>query len=393
MMKKFIEGSMAVAEAVKVCRPHVISAYPITPQTHIVENLSQFVADGDLRCEFVNVESEFGAASVVLGAEATGARTFSTTTAQGLLLMLEVLYNIAGLRLPVVIVCANRAVSAPINIWCDHQDSFAARDTGWIQLWAEDNQEAHDMCVQAYKIGENPEICLPVIVNLDGFILSHAFEPIELFEQKDVDGFLPLYKPVHYLTPKNPLTFGVLADADYYAETRYRIQKTMEDAKKVIEDVALEFKKKFGRYSGGLVEKYRLEDADVVVVSIGSVIGTIKDVVDDLRDKGEKVGVLKVRTYRPFPQEAIYEALKNVKNVIVMEKDISLGLGGALYNEIRAAFYGMPKQPKVSSFILGLGGRDVSQDSIRKAIAQAEKEKVETVFVDLKKEVIGGGIL
>jgi pyruvate ferredoxin oxidoreductase alpha subunit len=339
------------------------------------------------------VESEFGAASVVLGAEATGARTFSTTTSQGVLLMLEVLYNIAGLRLPVVIACANRAVSAPINIWCDHQDSFTARDTGWIQLWAEDNQEAHDMCVQAYKIGENPQICLPVMVNLDGFILSHAFEPIEFFDQKEVDEFLPPYKPVFYLTPKNPLTFGVLADADYYTETRYRIQKTMEDAKKVIEDVASEFKKRFGRYSGGLVENYRLEDAEIAVVSIGSVVGTIKDVIDDLRDEGKKIGVLKIRTYRPFPQEAIYEALKNVKNIMVMEKDISLGLGGALYNEIKAAFYGRPKQPKVSGFILGLGGRDVPQDSIRKAIEQAEKKEVETFFVDLKKELIGGGIL
>lgn len=392
-MKKIIEGSMAVAEAIRVCRPHVISAYPITPQTHIVENLSQFVADGKLKSEFVNVESEFGAASVVLGASATGARTFSCTTSQGLLLMLEVLYNIAGLRFPVVIVVANRAVSAPINIWCDHQDAVTARDAGWIQLWAEDNQEVYDMCLQAYKIGENPEVSLPVMINFDGYILSHAFEPVELIEQKDADEFLPPYKPVQYLTPKNPLTFGLLVDPEYYTETRYRLQKAMEDSKKVIEDVAEEFKKKFGRYSGGLVEKYRLDDAETAVISMGSVTGTIKDVVDSFRDEGKKIGVLKIRTSRPFPKEAIYSALKDVKNIIVMEKSISLGLEGVLSTEIKGCFYGKEKQPKISGFIVGLGGRDISKDSVRKTILKAEKELVEAEFVDLKYELIGGKLL
>lgn len=392
-MKQLIEGSMAVARAVKVCRPHVISAYPITPQTHIVENLSQFVADGELKCEFVNVESEFGAASVVLGASATGARTFSCTTAQGLLLMLEVLYNIAGLRLPILLVVANRAVSAPINIWCDHQDAAAARDAGWIQLWAEDNQEAHDMCLQAYKIGEHPEVSLPVMVNFDGFILTHAFEPIDLIEQKDADEFLPPYRPAQYLTTKNPLTFGVLADPDWYMETRYRLEQAMEDAKPVIDQVAIEFKNKFGRYSGGLVERYRLDDAETAVVSMGSVVGTIKDVVDELRDDGKKIGVLKMRTFRPFPKEAIYDALKDVKNVVVMEKDISLGLGGMLSNELKAVFYGRPKQPKVSGFVLGLGGRDVPQESIKRTIEKGVSEVIDTGWVDLKDEIIGGKLL
>jgi pyruvate ferredoxin oxidoreductase alpha subunit len=392
-MKQLIEGSMAVAKAVKVCRPHVISAYPITPQTHIVENLSQFVADGELKSEFVNVESEFGAASVVLGAAATGARAFSCTTAQGLLLMLEVLYNISGLRLPILLVCANRAVSAPINIWCDHQDAAAVRDTGWIQLWAEDNQEVHDMCLQAYKIGETPEVSLPVMVNFDGFILTHAFEPIDLIEQKDADEFLPPYKPEQYLTTKNPLTFGVLADPDWYMETRYRLEQALNDSLPVIQQVADEFKEKFGRYSGGLLEEYKLEDAETAVVSMGSVVGTIKDVVDELRNEGKKVGVLKIRTFRPFPKKAIYDALKDIKNVVVMEKDISLGFGGMLANELKAVFYNQPKQPKISGFVVGLGGRDVPQQSIRSTIEKGISEEVDIGWVDLRKDIIGGKLL
>ncbi|MCJ7459853.1 MAG: pyruvate ferredoxin oxidoreductase [candidate division Zixibacteria bacterium] len=389
-MKKVIEGSMAVAEAVKVCRPHVISAYPITPQTHIVENLSQFVADGELKAEFLNVESEFGAASVVLGASATGARAYSATTAQGLLLMVEVLFNIAGLRLPVVITCTNRAVSAPINIWNDQQDAMTIRDSGWIMLFAEDNQEAADMHLQAFKIGEHPEIMLPVMVNMDGFILTHAFEPIEFIDQKMADEFLPPFKPELYLTPKNPLTFGVLAEPDWYMETRYRLQKAIEASTDMIEEVADQFKKTFGRYQGGLVEKYRLDGAETVIVSMGSVVGTIKEVVDALRDKGKKIGVLKIRTFRPFPKEAIYDALKNVKNVIVMEKAISLGATGILYDEIKAALYGKPSQPKVSGFIAGLGGRDIPKESIMKVIEKGEAGISDNVFVDLKENLIGG---
>ncbi|UCB52527.1 MAG: pyruvate ferredoxin oxidoreductase [Candidatus Zixiibacteriota bacterium] len=391
MMKKVLEGSMAVAEAVKACRPHVISAYPITPQTHIVENLSQMVADGDLKAEFINVESEFAAASVILGASATGARAYSTTTAQGLLLMAEVLFNIAGLRLPVTITCANRAVSAPINIWNDHQDSMTVRDSGWLQLYAEDCQEAADMQLQAYKIGENPEISLPVLVNMDGFILTHAFEPVELFDQKMADEFLPPYKPEKYLSTKDPVTFGILAEPTYYAETRYRLQQAIEASKPVIDDVADDFKAKFGRYSGGLVDKYRLEDADVAMVAMGSVVGTMREVVDELREKGEKVGLLKVRAFRPFPKEAIYDALKEAETVVVMEKALSLGLGGILLNEMKTAFYGEERQPKMSGFIVGLGGRDIPNQSIADAVKKARSEKVEDHFVDLKEELIGIG--
>lgn len=390
-MRKVIEGSMAVAEAVKVCRPHVISAYPITPQTHIVENLSQFVADGELESQFINVESEFGAASVILGASATGARAYSTTTAQGLLLMAEVLFNIAGLRLPVSITCANRAISAPINIWNDHQDTMTVRDAGWILLFAEDNQEAADMQLQAFKIGEHPEIMLPVMVNMDGFILTHAFEPVDLIDQKMADEFLPPYKPELYLTTKNPLTFGILAEPDWYLESRYRLQRAIEASSDMIEEVADKFKKTFGRYSGGLIENYRLDGAETAIVSMGSVVGTIKEVVDELRDKGKKVGVLKIRSYRPFPKKAVYDALKKVKNVIVMEKAISLGASGMLYDDIKAALYGKPNQPKVSGFIAGLGGRDIPKESIVKVIEQGEVSVVENGFVDLKESLISGG--
>jgi pyruvate ferredoxin oxidoreductase alpha subunit len=391
MMKKVIEGSMAVAEAVKACRPHVISAYPITPQTHIVENLSQMVADGELKAEFINVESEFAAASVILGASVTGARAYSTTTSQGLLLMAEVLFNIAGLRLPVSITCANRSVSAPINIWNDHQDAMTVRDSGWIQLYAEDCQEAADMQIQAYKIGENPEISLPVMVNMDGFILTHAFEPVELFDQKMADEFLPPYRPKVYLTTKNPVSFGILAEPSYYMETRYRLQQAIEASKQVIEDVANEFKKVFGRYAGGLVDKYRLDGAKTAILAMGSVVGTIREVVDELREKGQKVGLLKVRAFRPFPKEAIYDALKDVDNIIVMEKALSMGLGGILLNETRAAFYGKKGQPRISGFIVGLGGRDVPNKSIINAVKKAESEMVEDSFVDLREELIGIG--
>jgi pyruvate ferredoxin oxidoreductase alpha subunit len=290
----------------------------------------------------------------------------------------------------VVITCANRAVSAPINIWNDQQDAMTIRDSGWIMLFAEDNQEAADMHLQAFKIGEHPEIMLPVMVNMDGFILTHAFEPIEFIDQKMADEFLPPFKPELYLTPKNPLTFGVLAEPDWYMETRYRLQKAIEASTDMIEEVADQFKKTFGRYQGGLVEKYRLDGAETAIVSMGSVVGTIKEVVDALRDKGKKVGVLKIRAFRPFPKEAIYDALKNVKNVIVMEKAISLGATGILYDEIKAALYGRTSQPRVSGFIAGLGGRDIPKESIIKVIEKGESEVSDNVFVDLKENLIGG---
>ncbi len=388
-MLKAIEGSKAVAEVVKLCRPLVVAAYPITPQTHIVEALAKMVADGELKAEYVNVESEHSAASVVLGASATGARTYTATTSQGMLLMVEVLYNIAGLRLPVVLGGVNRAVSAPINIWNDYQDSMAARDTGWIQLYAEDNQEACDMHIQAYRIAEREDIMLPVMVCMDGFLITHSIEPVDIPSQEEVDRFLPPYKPQHYLTPENPLTFGYLMGPEGYMETRYQIQMAMERAKGVIEEVAEEFSSVFGRYSGGLIEPYRLDDAEMAIVSMGTAVGVIKDTVDRLRKEGRKVGALKVRSYRPFPKEAVREALKGMEGVIVIEKDISLGSTGGLAADVKEALYGLEKAPKVKGFVAGLGGREVNEGTVRQALSLYEVDTMEPVFLDLKEEVEG----
>ncbi len=386
-MKTFIEGSRAVADAVTVCRPKVISAYPITPQTHIVEELAKIVANGKVKAEFVNVESEFSAASVVLGSCATGARSYTATTAQGLFLMAEVLFNISGMRLPIVMTCANRAVSAPINIWNDQQDSLSMRDSGWIQLYAEDNQEALDMHLQAYKIGENKGVLLPVMVCMDGFILTHSYEPVELISQEDADRFLPSYQPEDYLNPDNPVTMGAMVGPEAYMETRYLMQEAMENSVKVIEDVANEFNNQFGRYYGGLIDTYKLEDAETVIVSLGSVLGTVKDAVDSLREKGEKVGVLKVRSFRPFPKDAICEALKGAKKVHVLEKAVSIGMGGIVSSEIKAAFCGKTGVPEIVGSIIGLGGRDITVETII-GILNGSGDSSYDQFIDIKKELV-----
>lgn len=390
-MRKLIEGSMAVAESVKLCRPNVIAAYPITPQTHIVEGLAQMVADGELKSEFINVESEFGAASVILGASAVGARAYSATTSQGLLLMGEVLFNIAGLRLPLVITCANRAVSAPINIWNDHSDAMAIRDAGLIMLFAEDAQELFDMHPQAYKISEDPEISLPILVNMDGFILTHAFEPVELFDQKFVDEYLPPYEPVNKLDPTDPITMGLLAEPQWYMETRYKIMETLDDAKLVIEKTADEFRQKIGRYYGGLIDTYRLDDAETAFVAMGSLIGTLKDVVDDLRSKGEKVGILKVRSFRPFPKEKIREVCGDIKQIVIFEKAFSYGLGGILQEEMRSCFYNHKNQPLISGFVVGLGGRDIPPSSLKEAYKNCRGKEILNEFIDIDSELVGQG--
>ncbi len=389
-MEKLWEGSRAIAETIKMCRPKVISAYPITPQTHIVESLSQLAADGDLVAEFINVESEHSAASVVLGASATGARTYTATTSQGLLLMLEVLYNIAGMRLPVVMTCANRAVSAPLSIWNDQQDSFTARDSGWIQLYAEDSQEACDLHLMAYRIAEDKRIMLPVMVCLDGFFISHTFEPVEPFEEENVKQFLPDYQPLHYLTPKNPLTFGSFAEPDKYTEARYIIHRTLEESKMVIRETAEDFKKVFGRGGGDLVEDYFLEDADFAFVAMGSIIGSLKDLVDKLREKGEKVGILKIISFRPFPGKEITTALEGIEKIAVLEKAVSLGSGGILVKEVKESFYGRKKTPQINGFIVGLGGRDIPQDSLENIYREFHQGSGDASFVDLNYELLGG---
>jgi len=389
-VKQFLEGSRAVAEAVKLCKPGVISAYPITPQTHIVEELAQMVADGELNAQFVNVESEHSAASVVLGAVATGVRAFTATSSQGLIYMSEVLFNIAGLRLPLVLTCANRALSAPINIWNDQQDSVSLRDSGWIQLYAENNQEVVDFHLMAYRVSEDKTIMLPVMVCMDGFILTHGMESVDIPEAEKVDIFLPPYKPLYQLDPAEPITMGLLADPDYYMETRFAIQETFKDVLKFIPKVSEEFRSIFGRdYKDGLVEEYYTKDAEKVIVAMGSVCGTIKEVVDELRQKGKKVGLLKIISYRPFPYSRVCDVLKDVSKVAVLDKAVSLGALAPLAVEIKATFFGKKKSPKIiSSFVAGLGGRDITLESIREVFRKLTQKEVSSEFIDLKPELL-----
>ena len=386
-MLKQIEGSHAVAHVVAQCRPHVISAYPITPQTHIVEELADIVGAGQLDAEFVNVESEFSAASVVLGASAAGARAYTATSSQGLLLMSEVIYCIAGMRLPIVLTCANRAISAPLSIWNDQQDSMAVRDAGWIQLHAEDNQEASDLHIQAFKIAE--QTFLPVMVCMDGFILTHAYEPVDIPEQKEVDDFLPAFKPKHIVDPRWPRGIGLFADPRFYMETRYILHRALEKSEDTIKEVSSEFAKAFGRESGGFIKTYKLEEAEVVVISMGSVVGTIKELIDQLEEKGKKVGLLQICSYRPFPRKEVYNALKDKMNIVVLEKCISLGRGGILASDIRWSFPRAEKKDRnISSFVAGLGGRNISIDDLRYMVEKVEKEPVEFEFLGLKEELI-----
>lgn len=384
-MIKVVEGSYAVAHAVKTCRPKVISAYPITPQTHIVENLAQFIADGEMECEYINVESEHSALSACIGASATGVRTYTATTSQGLALMFEVLFNASGMRLPIVMTVANRSLSAPLNIWNDQQDSVSCRDCGWIQLYAEDIQEAHDMMIQAYKIAESKDVLLPLMVCMDGFVLTHTYSPVDLAAQEDVDSFLPPYDPEFKLDPDNPMTFGAFAEPDKYEEFRYMQQVAMRNAARRICEVADEFSRKFGRYKGKLIDVYG--DDSKVIVTMGSMIGNIKDLIDE--DGGAKL--VKVRSFRPFPKEEIRKECEDAEVVIVLEKDVSIGHEGALFTEVKSALYSLQERPPCIGFVAGLGGRDVSKDTIRKALEKAGRyaEKVDvSEFLDLRGELL-----
>ena len=389
-MKEFVEGSHAIAEIIKLCKPGVISAYPITPQTHIVEDLAQMVADGALNSQFVNVESEHSAASVVLGASATGVRAYTATSSQGLFYMAEVVFNIAGMRLPVIMTCANRAISAPINIWNDQQDSISLRDAGWIQIYAEDNQEAVDFHLIAYRLAEDKRVMLPVMVCMDGFILTHGMETLDMPEQEKVDKFLPVYKPLYKLDTENPITMGILADPDYYMEARYAIQDTMKDVLDYLPEISKEFNSVFSRdYKDMLVEEYKTEDADKVIVAMGSVCGTIKEVVDAQRAKGKKVGLLRIISFRPFPYARVYEALKDVPKIAVLDKSVSLGAYAPVAVEMKAAFYGKKKAPKViSSFVAGLGGRDITLETVQEVLRRLGTKEVNSDFIDLKPELL-----
>ncbi|MCE5214351.1 MAG: pyruvate ferredoxin oxidoreductase [Methanobacterium sp.] len=383
MMIKVISANRALAEAVKLAKPQVIPVYPITPQTSISEYLASFVADGDLKAEYIRVESEHSAISAAVGASGTGVRTFTATSSQGLALMHEILFAAAGLRNPIVMGNANRALSAPLSIWNDQQDSISQRDSGWMQFFAENAQEALDFIIQAYKISENKDVLLPSMVCVDGFILTHTVEPVNIPHQEDVDKFLPTYQPKHaYLDPKDPMSLGTFTDPDYYMEARYDMEVAMEKAKDVIRKVNKEFEEVFGR-KYDLVENYRCEDAEIILVAMGSICGTIKAVIDSLREKGEKVGLLKIIAFRPFPQEDIYQAVQNAQRIAVLDKNISFSIGGVLHNEIKAKM-----DVDASGFILGLGGRDVSPEDIINIIKETRNptEPDKITWVGIKEE-------
>ena len=384
-MLKQIEGSQAVAFSVAHCDPEVIAAYPISPQTHIVEQLSALWKRGELgNCEYINMESEFGAMSACIGASATGARTYTATASQGLLFMVEAVYNASGLGLPIVMTVANRAIGAPINIWNDHTDAMSQRDSGWLQLYAEDNQEAADLHVQAFRIAE--ELSLPVMVCMDGFILTHAVEVVDVPEKEDIDRFLPPYEPRQVLDPAKPLSIGAMVGPEAYTEVRYLAHHRQLQALELIPQVQKEWEEIFHRDSGGLVKPYKLEGAETVVVALGSVLGTIKDVVDERRDRGDKIGVLGIVAFRPFPTEAVKEALKHAKRVVVVEKAFSVGIGGIVSSHIYPT---LPEHAKLYEVIAGLCGRPNTKHALQDMLDKAEEDKLDhTTFLDLDRELV-----
>ncbi|MGA2677584.1 MAG: pyruvate synthase subunit PorA [Methanobacterium sp.] len=384
-MIKVISANKAIAEAVKLAKPKVIPVYPITPQTSISEYLAQFVADGDLRAEYIRVESEHSAISAAVGASGTGVRVFTATSSQGLALMHEILFAAAGLRNPIVMANANRALSAPLSIWNDQQDSISQRDTGWMQFYAENAQEALDLVLQAYRISENNEVLLPSMVCVDGFILTHTVEPVDIPLQDTVDKFLIPYQPKHaYLDPEDPMSLGTFTDPNYYMEARYDMEVAMEGSKKVIRDVHKEFTEVFGR-EYDLVEEYMCDDAEIILVAMGSICGTIKTVTDSLRTQGEKIGLLKVIAFRPFPKDEIQKSIKNADKIAVLDKNISFGIGGVLYNEIKAKI-----DVNASGFIIGLGGRDVSPDDIKTIVNETRNSTSDDKinWIGLKQEEV-----
>ena len=383
-MKLIITGNHAVAYGAKISRAEVIAAYPITPQTEIVEKLSEMVAKEELNAKYIKVESEHSAMAACIGASAVGARSFTATSSQGLALMHEMLHWAANARLPVVMANVNRAMGPPWNIWTDQTDSLAQRDTGWLQFYCENNQEVLDTIVQAYKVCE--KVLLPGMVILDAFILSHTSEPVEILPQELVDKYLPKFNPKYKLDVNDPRTFGGLTSPDWYYELRYKIQRAMDKAKEVIIDADGEFKKKFGR-SYGLVEEYKAGDADLLLVVSGSMASTAKDAVDIMRDKGKKVGLCRIRVFRPFPKEEVRKAAGRAKKIGVIDRNISFGNEGIFFQEVKSALCNSPGNVPVSGFIAGLGGRDVTVEdiiAITKDLASAKTAR-DIIWVGLRK--------
>ncbi|MCK5600095.1 pyruvate ferredoxin oxidoreductase [bacterium] len=384
-MKTVMNGDFAASYGAMTSDVKFVAAYPITPQTLIVEKLSELVADGELDASFVKVESEHSAMAACIGAQAAGIRTFTATSSQGLLLMCEVLHWAARARLPIVLANVNRAVAPGWSIWADAQDSISQRDTGWMQVYAENNQDVYDSILMAYKIAEDNDVLLPMMVNLDAFFLSHTSEVVDLIDNDKAKEFLPAYDPEYKLDPKNPRAFGALTSPEHYFEFTYKMFEAMEVAKKKITQVGKEFGDIFGRYYD-MTESYKIDDAETVLVTFGTIAGTAKESVDRLRKEGKKVGNLKIRVFRPFPAEQIIDALKNAKRVVVIDRDYSYGNEGAFYTEIKGALYDANLRIDTYGMIAGLGGRDVSTTVIKEIVEKAEtSEPNKTYFIGVKK--------
>jgi pyruvate ferredoxin oxidoreductase alpha subunit len=374
-MNKFICGDDAIAEGVRLSRPHVISAYPITPQTITVERLSEMVEDGSLKSEYIHVESEHSALACAMGVSSVGARAFTATSSQGLLYMAENLPYASGARLPIVMMNANRSIATPWNIYGDQMDSMFLLNSGWIQVYVEDAQEALDMVIQAYRIAEDKKVMTPVMINIDGFVLTHTYELVEIPNQKMVDEFLP---PIDMIDQKmsieSPKSLCISAGNDFNFEFNLKQNKDILDSEKIIESVDVEFGKKFGRYYNGMVENYKCDDAEVVLVTTGTITGTTRIVCDKMRNEGKKVGILKLRYLRPFPTEKINKILKDVKVVGIIDKNISFGYEGTIFTNINSSLMQLDKSPKTINFIGGIGGKDITKGNIEEAYELLFKE-------------------
>jgi 2-oxoisovalerate ferredoxin oxidoreductase alpha subunit len=379
-----------VGYAAKAARAKVIAAYPITPQTTIVEKIAEFVERGEMDAEYIRVESEHSALSACIGAAAAGARTFTATSAHGLALMHEALHWASGSRLPIVMAVVNRAMGAPWSIWPDLSDSLSQRDTGWIQFYCADNQEVFDTVIQAYRICEDKQVFLPAMVCLEGFILSHTYMPVRIHDQEEIDAFLPAYKSGWLLDLKNPISHANLVSPDWYMEFRYMIQEAMENAKQLISEIDKEYGKRFGFEHGGLIEKYECEDADLIIFTMGTMGCEAKIAVNNLRKEGLKVGSARVRVFRPFPTEEVRKLAEGAQIFATLDRHISFGMEGFLATEIKAALCNQEDRPLIAGFIAGLGGRDVTFKTIeeiaKKSLKSMEMKRVEkeTEWIDLK---------
>lgn len=377
--QKVMMGNHALSYGAVSSKVDVIAAYPITPQTQVVELLSELCSDGTLDAEFIKVESEHSAMAACIGASAVGARSFTATSAQGLALMHEMLHWAVGARLPIVMGNINRSMGPPWTIWTEQTDSLSQRDTGWLQIYASSNQEVYDSVPIAYKIAEHSKVQLPIMIILDAFFLSHTSENVNVMEQDKADTYLPKYKPAHKLDVSDPHTFGGLTTPEWYFELRYKIQKAHEDSLKVIDEAQAEFNDIFGR-NYGMVEEYKTQDAEVIMVAVSTAASTAKDAIDEMREKGIKAGLLRLRFVRPFPFKKVREVLSSAKKVIVLDRNLSPGIGGIIFQEVKSAMYNEANKPPIYGFIAGLGGRDITVSTIKDIFDAAEKEEPKDII-------------